>query len=220
MDSNRSRARAGHHDPGQEHRRASYKGVKINIVDTPGHADFGGEVERILQHGRRRPAPGGRRRGADAADAVRAEEGAGAGLRRIVVINKIDRPDAADRRVHRRGLGLFIDLDASDEQLDAPFLYDARAGTARPTRSSKPGQTCARSSTRSSPTCRRPRATRRPFQMLISTLDFTTSSGGWASGGSSGGRWAPGEMRSSLLRDRPEEADEAERHQALHVRRA
>ena len=97
--------------------------VKINIVDTPGHADFGGEVERILR------MVEGVLILVDAAEGPMPQtrfvtrKALGLGLQPIVVINKIDRQDAEPMRVHEEVLDLFIDLEASAAQLDAPFLY-------------------------------------------------------------------------------------------------
>jgi GTP-binding protein len=99
--------------------------VKINIVDTPGHADFGGEVERILR------MVDGVLLLVDAAEGPMPQtrfvtrKALALGLRPIVVINKIDRGDAEPLRVHDEVLELFMDLEASAEQLDAPFLYAA-----------------------------------------------------------------------------------------------
>ncbi|MBI4543499.1 MAG: translational GTPase TypA [Gemmatimonadetes bacterium] len=100
-----------------------WRDTKINIVDTPGHADFGGEVERIL----------GMVNGVlilvDAAEGPMPQtrfvtrKALAAGLTPIVVINKIDRQDAEPLRVHDEVLELFLDLEASAEQMDAPFLY-------------------------------------------------------------------------------------------------
>ena len=108
-----------------------YKDVKINIVDTPGHADFGGEVERVLK------MVNGVILLVDAAEGPmpqtrfvlqRALE---LNHRVIVVINKIDKPDARLGEVEDEVLELLIDLNASDEQLDSPILYcSGRAGTA------------------------------------------------------------------------------------------
>ena len=103
----------------------SYNGVKINIVDTPGHADFGGEVERILK------MVNGVILLVDAAEGPmpqtrfvlsRALE---MGHRVIVVVNKIDRPDQRVHEVIDETLELLMDLDATDEQLDSPFLFCA-----------------------------------------------------------------------------------------------
>ncbi len=109
----------------------TYKDVKINIVDTPGHADFGGEVERILK------MVNGVILLVDAAEGPmpqtrfvlqRALE---LNHRVIVVINKIDKPDARLGEVEDEILELLIDLNANDEQLDSPMLYcSGRAGTA------------------------------------------------------------------------------------------
>ncbi len=108
-----------------------YKGVKINIVDTPGHADFGGEVERILK------MVNGVILLVDAAEGPmpqtrfvlqRALE---LNHRVIVVINKIDKPDARLGEVEDEILELLMDLNATDEQLDSPMLYcSGRTGTA------------------------------------------------------------------------------------------
>ncbi|MBO5415880.1 MAG: translational GTPase TypA [Clostridia bacterium] len=108
-----------------------YKDVKINLIDTPGHADFGGEVERILK------MVNGVILLVDAAEGPmpqtrfvlqRALE---LNHRVIIVINKIDKPDARLGMVEDEILELLIDLNASDEQLDSPMLYcSGRAGTA------------------------------------------------------------------------------------------
>ena len=110
----------------------TYGGIKINIVDTPGHADFGGEVERVL----------------NMVDGVLLLVDAFEGpmpqtkfvlrkalehkLKPIVVINKIDRPDARIDEVQDEVLELFMELDADDEQLDFPVIYTAaKAGIAK-----------------------------------------------------------------------------------------
>ena len=109
----------------------TYGDTKINIVDTPGHADFGGEVERVLK------MVNGVILLVDAAEGPmpqtrfvlsRALE---LGHRVIVVVNKIDRPDQRVHEVIDEVLELLMDLDATDEQLDSPMLFcSARAGTA------------------------------------------------------------------------------------------
>ena len=108
-----------------------YKGVKINIIDTPGHADFSGEVERVLKMV------------SDVLILVDAAEGPmpqtrfvtqkalEMGLKLIIVVNKIDRPDARIKEVIDEVLELLMDLDASDDQLESPFVFcSGRDGTA------------------------------------------------------------------------------------------
>jgi GTP-binding protein len=116
-----------------------YHTVKINIVDTPGHADFGGEVERALKmvdgvmllvDASEGPLPQTRYVLGKALEA---------GLPPIVIMNKIDRPDARPQEVLNEIYDLFIDLDAKEEQLDFPVLYtNAKAGTAS-TSAEQPG---------------------------------------------------------------------------------
>jgi GTP-binding protein len=108
-----------------------YKGIKINIVDTPGHSDFGGEVERALKmvdgvmllvDASEGPLPQTRYVLGKALEA---------GLPPIVIINKIDRADARPQEVLNEIYDLFIDLDAKEDQLGFPILYtNAKAGTA------------------------------------------------------------------------------------------
>jgi GTP-binding protein len=152
-----------------------WQGVKINIVDTPGHADFGGEVERILR------MVDGVLILVDAAEGPMPQtrfvtrKALALGLRPIVAINKIDRADAEPLRVHDEVLGLFIDLEATTEQLDAPFLYtSSRAGTAT-TDLGQPGtdlQPLFQSILDYVPApSGDPEG---PFQMLVSTLDFSS----------------------------------------------
>jgi GTP-binding protein len=109
-----------------------YRGVKINIVDTPGHSDFGGEVERALKivdgvmllvDASEGPLPQTRYVLMKALEAK---------LTPIVVINKIDRPDARVQEVVNEVYDLFIDLDATEDQLDFPVLYTvAKTGVAK-----------------------------------------------------------------------------------------
>jgi GTP-binding protein len=109
-----------------------YKGVKINIVDTPGHSDFGGEVERALKlvdgvmllvDASEGPLPQTRYVLSKALEAH---------LPPIIVINKIDRPDARPQEVLNEIFDLFIDLDATEEQLDFPVIYAiSRDGVAK-----------------------------------------------------------------------------------------
>jgi GTP-binding protein len=108
-----------------------YRGYKLNIVDTPGHADFGGEVERIVQ------MVDGVLLLVDASEGPMPQtrfvlrKALAAGLVPIVVINKMDRPQARPDEVLDEALELFIELDASDEQLEFPVIYtDARQGIA------------------------------------------------------------------------------------------
>jgi GTP-binding protein len=108
-----------------------YEGVKINIVDTPGHADFGGEVERTLN------LVEGVLLLVDAAEGPLPQtrfvlsKSLERGLPILVVINKIDRPDRRILEVENEIIDLFIDLDAEEEQLDFPLLYtQAKAGVA------------------------------------------------------------------------------------------
>src|SRR5438046_6107624 len=109
-----------------------YHGVKINIVDTPGHSDFGGEVERALKivdgvmllvDASEGPLPQTRYVLMKALEAK---------LPPILVINKIDRPDARIQEVLDEVYDLFIDLDATEDQLDFPVIYtNAKAGVAK-----------------------------------------------------------------------------------------
>ena len=102
-----------------------FNGVKINIVDTPGHADFGGEVERVLN------MVDGVLLLVDAFEGPMPQtkyvlrKALEHNLKAIVVINKIDRPDARVEEVNDEVLELFMELDASDEQLDFPVIYTA-----------------------------------------------------------------------------------------------
>jgi GTP-binding protein len=109
----------------------TYRGVKINIVDTPGHADFGGEVERTLN------MVDGVMLLVDATEGPLPQtrfvlgKALAKGLPPIVVINKIDRPDRRIKQVLEEIYDLFIDLDATEDQLDFPVLYtNAKAGIA------------------------------------------------------------------------------------------
>jgi GTP-binding protein len=206
--------------------------VKINIVDTPGHADFGGEVERILR------MVDGVLILVDAAEGPMPQtrfvtrKALELGLLPIVVINKVDRPDSRTEAVHDEVLELFLELDANEAQLDAPFVYaSGRAGWAttelaeardwaRPFGSSEPQHGVAgRDLTplfqsilgHLAPPPGDPEG---PFQMLVSTLDFSPYVGRIAIGRIERGRVRVGDRVALLhlgppgLLDEDEEVEE------------
>ena len=108
-----------------------YKGTKINIIDTPGHADFGGEVERVLKMVNGVILVVDAFEGAMPQTKFVLRKALELDLPVIVCINKIDRPEARPDEVIDEVLELFMDLDASDEQLDCPFVYaSAKSGVA------------------------------------------------------------------------------------------
>ncbi len=108
-----------------------YKGVKINIIDTPGHADFGGEVERVLKMVNGVVLVVDAFEGAMPQTKFVLKKALELSLPVIVCINKIDRPEARPTEVIDEVLELFMDLDASDEQLDCPFVFaSAKSGIA------------------------------------------------------------------------------------------
>ncbi|WP_294150768.1 translational GTPase TypA [uncultured Clostridium sp.] len=110
----------------------NYNGTKINIIDTPGHADFGGEVERVLKMVNGVVLVVDAYEGAMPQTKFVLRKALDLDLPVIVCINKIDRPEARPDDVVDEILELFMDLDASDEQLDCPFIYaSARAGFAK-----------------------------------------------------------------------------------------
>ena len=100
-----------------------YDGVKINVIDTPGHSDFGGQVERVLN------LADGVLLLVDAAEGPMPQtrfvldKALELNLKPVVVINKVDKPDARCDEVHNMVFDLFVELEASDEQLDFPLLY-------------------------------------------------------------------------------------------------
>ncbi len=219
----------------------SWNGVKVNIVDTPGHADFGGEVERILRmvqgvlllvDAAEGPMPQTRFVTSKALEL---------GLQPIVVINKVDRPDACSEEVHDEVLELLLDLEATDAQLDAPFLYaSAKEGwastevgradgrTGGPTQSPRPS---ADSDSTALPPDRPtaehgdlaplfetilttvpepPGDPAAPFQMLVSTIDYSSYIGRIAVGRIERGRAEVGKAVALLPLGKPGLVPEAE----------
>ena len=151
-----------------------WKGTKINIVDTPGHSDFGGEVERILR------MVDGVLLVVDAFDGpmpqTRFVLRKALALQRtpIVVINKIDRPGADPLRVHDEVLDLFIELEADEAQLDAPVVYaSAREGVATLDMDVTPVDLTPLFDSIVRHVPAPPSDDASPFQMLISTIDHS-----------------------------------------------
>jgi GTP-binding protein len=172
-----------------------WHGTKINIVDTPGHADFGGEVERILR------MVDGVLILVDAAEGPMPQtrfvtrKALALGLQPIVAINKIDRSDAEPLRVHDEVLSLFLDLEATNAQLECPFLYtSSRAGTAT-FELDQPGPNLEPLFQTILDTVPAPTGDPDgPFQMLVSTLDFSNFLGRIAIGRIERGRLTAGDQ--------------------------
>ncbi len=151
-----------------------WKDTKINIVDTPGHADFGGEVERILR------MVDGVLLVVDAFDGPMPQtrfvlrKALELGRTPIVVINKIDRQGADPMRVHDEVLDLFIELEATEVQLNAPVVYaSAREGVATLDMEVRPVDLAPLFDMILSAVPEAPSDSASPFQMLISTIDFS-----------------------------------------------
>ncbi|MDE6433824.1 MAG: translational GTPase TypA [Lachnospiraceae bacterium] len=110
----------------------NYNGTKINIIDTPGHADFGGEVERVLKMVNGVVLVVDAFEGAMPQTKFVLKKALELDLHVIVCVNKIDRPEARVEEVEEEVLELLLDLEASDEQLDCPFVYaSAKDGVAK-----------------------------------------------------------------------------------------
>jgi GTP-binding protein len=151
-----------------------WKGTKINIVDTPGHADFGGEVERILR------MVDGVLLVVDAFDGPMPQtrfvlrKALALGRTPIVVINKIDRPGADPMRVHDEVLDLFIELEADETQLEAPVVYaSARDGVSTMDLDAPLVDLGPLFDTIVATVPPPPSDASGPFQMLISTIDYS-----------------------------------------------
>jgi GTP-binding protein len=151
-----------------------WKGSKINIIDTPGHSDFGGEVERTLR------MVNGVLLVVDAFDGPMPQtrfvlrKALALGRTPIVVINKIDRPGADPMRVHDEVLDLFIELEADEAQLDAPVVYaSAREGVATMNLDEEPKDLTPLFQAIVDHVPPPPRDAKSPFQMLISTIDYS-----------------------------------------------
>jgi GTP-binding protein len=180
---------------------------KINIVDTPGHSDFGGEVERILRmvdgvlllvDAFEGPMPQTR---------FVTRKALALGLRPVVVINKVDRPDSDPARVHDEVLELFMELEAADEQLDAPFLYaSARDGWAVRTLEEDRVDLGPLLETVLSAVPPPPSDRDGPFQLLVSTIDHSPYLGRLAIGRIERGAVAVGDQ--IVLLDPKAEQDE------------
>src|SRR5688572_29623355 len=151
-----------------------WHGTKINIVDTPGHSDFGGEVERILR------MVDGVLLVVDAFDGPMPQtrfvlrKALALGRTPIVVINKIDRPGADPMRAHDQVLDLFIELEAGEAQLDAPVIYaSGREGVATLDLANKPVDLAPLFDAIISHVPPPASEASGPFQMLISTIDHS-----------------------------------------------
>jgi GTP-binding protein len=180
----------------------TWRDTKINIVDTPGHADFGGEVERILR------MVDGVLLVVDAFDGPMPQtrfvlrKALALGRTPIVVINKIDRPGADPLRVHDEVLDLFIELEADAAQLDAPVVYaSGRDGVATMDMDVTPVDLTPLFETIVANVPPPPMDADGPFQMLVSTIDYSPYLGRLAIGRVERGRVQVGQTIALLPMD-------------------
>ena len=154
-----------------------YKGVKINIIDTPGHADFSGEMERVIN------MADGCLLLIDAAEGPMPQtkyvlrHALQRGLKTIVVINKIDRQDARVPEVSHLTQDLFLEIATTAEQLDYPVLYAVGREGVATTDLSKPGTDISPVFEAILANIPPPEIRSGPFQMLVSNLDYDTHKG-------------------------------------------
>ena len=177
--------------------------MKINIVDTPGHADFGGEVERILR------MVNGVLLLVDAFDGPMPQtrfvtrKALALGLQPIIIINKVDRSDCEPLRVHDEVLELLLELEAHDHQLDAPFLYaSAKEGWAGREPDDRPGDLSALFETVVETVPAPEGDPDAPFQLLVSTVDYSPYLGRLGIGRVERGRLAAGDLVAAWPLDR------------------
>jgi GTP-binding protein len=183
--------------------------IRINIVDTPGHADFGGEVERVLS------MVDGVLLLVDAADGPMPQtkfvttKALARGLRPIVVINKVDRPDARPEAAHGEVLDLFDALGASESQLDFPVIFaSAKEGWARECVQAERGQPRDMSALFNliirhvpSPEAASPKARAAPFSMLVTILEADAYLGRLLTGRIETGKVGPNITLAALSRN-------------------
>ena len=188
----------------------TWHGTKINIVDTPGHADFGGEVERILR------MVDGVLLVVDAFDGPMPQtrfvlrKALSLGRTPIVVINKIDRPGADPIRVHDEVLDLFIELEADEAQLDMPVVYvSARDGVSTLDLEKPLTDLTPLFETIVEKVPAPPRDAESPFQMLVSTIDYSPYLGRLAIGRIERGTAHVGDVISLLPLDPNQKAEQA-----------
>jgi GTP-binding protein len=179
-----------------------WRDTKINIIDTPGHADFGGEVERILR------MVDGVLLVVDAFDGPMPQtrfvlrKALELGCTPIVVINKIDRPGADPLRVHDEVLSLFIELEATEEQLNAPVVYaSAKQGVATMDLDVTAEDLTPLYQTIVDTVPAPPNDDSGPFQMLVSTIDYSAYLGRMAIGRIERGKAKYGESVMMLPND-------------------
>ena len=181
-----------------------WRGARVNIVDTPGHADFGGEVERILS------MVDGVVLLVDAAEGPMPQtkfvtsKALALGLRPIVVLNKVDKPDAEPDRALNEVFDLFAALDADDEQLDFPALYaSGRAGWADEALDGPREDLSALFELilRHVPAPRQQAAADQPFRMLATTLGADPFIGRTLTGRVESGRLRAGDQIKALTRE-------------------
>src|SRR6476661_6282484 len=187
-----------------------WRGTKINIVDTPGHADFGGEVERILR------MVDGVLLVVDAFDGPMPQtrfvlrKALSLGRTPIVVINKIDRPGADPMRVHDEVLDLFIELEADEAQLDMPVVYvSARDGTSTMDLDQPLQDLTPLFETIVAKVPAPPHDAESPFQMLVSTIDHSPYLGRLGIGRIERGRARVGDVVVLLPLDPNQKVDQA-----------
>ena len=178
-----------------------YKDIKINIVDTPGHADFGGEVERVLKTVDGVLLLVDSFEGAMPQTREVLKKALSLDLKPIVVINKIDRPGARPEKVVDEVIELFIELDATDEQLDFPVVYaSAKNGTSKLNMSDEDSDMTPLFetiiNTIDAPNCDEDGTT----QMLVSNIDYDDYVGRIAVGRLERGTIKPG-MNVSICKD-------------------